>query len=60
MLPKQISIPKTDEYNTITHWISMVQKIFIRLGWFVLLLLLQVLLFGHIHLFGYARSEERR
>lgn len=32
----------------------MVQKIFIRLGWFVLLLLLQVLLFGHIHLFGYA------
>lgn len=54
MLPKQISIPKTDEYNTITHWTSMVQKIFIRLGWFVLLLLLQVLLFGHIHLFGYA------
>lgn len=32
----------------------MVQKIFTRLGWFVLLLLLQVLLFGHIHLFGYA------
>mgnify|MGYP004507616589 CR=1 FL=1 len=32
----------------------MVQRFFIRLGWFVLLLLLQVLVFGHIHLLGFA------
>lgn len=32
----------------------MLQTFFTRLGWFILLLLLQVLVFNHIHLLGYA------
>lgn len=32
----------------------MIQIIFSRIGWFILLFLLQILIFNHIHLFGYA------
>lgn len=32
----------------------MVQTFFSRIGWFLLLLLLQVLVFNHIHILGYA------
>jgi len=32
----------------------MLQTLLSRLGWFVLLILLQALVFGHIHLLGYA------
>ena len=32
----------------------MLQTIISRLGWFVFLFLLQVLVFNHVHIFGYA------
>lgn len=32
----------------------MLQTLLSRIGWFLLLLLLQVLVFNHIHIFGYA------